>query len=130
VVVKYYRMNLNPAAVLAILLTIPFFWVGMTLQRRTQSRVLRLVFVLLGIVVAVPGFLLVAYYTHLFASARWFYAFRTTRYSEIRVCGLGWIAGSFYAGLDPETLGGKLFWPAALFAFVSVPFHQTCTRAN
>jgi len=115
-------MNLNPMAVAAILLTVPLFWVGMTLQRKTQSRLLRFLFVLVGIVIAVPGFLLVVYYTHLFDSARWFYAFRTSRFSEISVCGLGWIAGSFYSWLDPKTLGGKLFWPAALFAFVSVPF--------
>jgi hypothetical protein len=115
-------MNLNPVAVPAFLLTIPLFWVGMTLQRRTPSRVLRFLFLLVGMVIAVPGFLLVAYYTHLFDSAGWFYAFRTTRYSEIGVCGIGWIAGSFYSWLDPETRGGKLFWPAALFAFVSAPF--------
>ena len=112
-------MNLNPMAVAAILLTVPLFWVGMTLQRKTQSRLLRFLFVLVGIVIAVPGFLLVVYYTHLFDSARWFCAFRTSRFSEISVCGLGWIAGAFYSWLDPETLGGKLFWPAALFAFVS-----------
>jgi len=115
-------MNLNPMAVAAILLTVPLFWVGMTLQRKTQSRLLRFLFVLVGIVIAVPGFLLVVYYTHLFDSARWFYAFRTSRFSEISVCGLGWIAGAFYSWLDPETLGGKLFWPAALFAFVSFRF--------
>src|SRR5260370_33026525 len=122
-------MNLNPMAVAAILLTVPLFWVGMTLQRKTQSRLLRFLFVLVGIVIAVPGFLLVVYYTHLFDSARWFYAFRTSRFSEISVCGLGWIAGSFYSWLDPKTLGGKLFWPAALFAFVSVPFIKPVVRA-
>jgi hypothetical protein len=115
-------MHLNPDAVPAILLTIPLFWVGMTLQRRTQSRVLRFLFVLVGLVFAIPGFLLVAYYTHLLDSAGWFYVFRTRHYSEISVAGLGWIAGFFYSWLDPETLGGKLLWPAVLFAFVSVPF--------
>ena len=115
-------MNLNPAAVPAILLAAPLFWLGMTLQRRTQSRVLRLLVVLIGAVIAVPGFLLVAYYTHLFDSAGWFYAFRMTRFSEISMCGLGWITGFVYSWIDPETLGGKLFWPAALFALVSVPF--------
>src|SRR5229473_285122 len=76
-------MNLNPMAVAAILLTVPLFWVGMTLQRKTQSRLLGFLFVLVGIVIAVPGFLLVVYYTHLFDSARWFCAFRTSRFSEI-----------------------------------------------
>jgi len=100
----------------------------MTLQRKTQSRLLRFLFVLVGIVIAVPGFLLVVYYPHLFDSARWFYAFRTSRFSEISVGGFGWIAGAFYSWLDPETLGGKLFWPAALFAFVSFRFILTNSR--
>jgi len=100
----------------------------MTLQRKTQSRLLRFLFVLVGIVIAVSGFLLVVYYTHLVDSARWFYAFRTSRFSEISVCGLGWIAGAFYSWLDPETLGGKRFWPAALFAFVSFRFIPTNSR--
>ena len=94
----------------------------MTLQRRTRSRVLRFLFALVGVVIAVPGFLLVAYYAHLFDSAGWFYSFRTLRYSEISVSGLGWIVGFSYSSLDAETLGGKLFLPAALLAFVSVPF--------
>jgi hypothetical protein len=115
-------MNLNPAAVPAILLTIPLFWVGMTLQRRTQSGVLRSLFLVIGIVIAAPGFLLVTYYTHLFDNAGWFYTFRTLRFSEISLCGLGWIAGFLYSWLDPETMGGKVLGPAALLALVSVPF--------
>src|SRR5260370_36009478 len=112
-------MNLNPMAVAAILLTVPRFWVGMTLQRKTQSRLLRFLFVLVGIVIAVPCFLLVVYYTHLFDSARWFYTFRTSRFSEISVCGFAGITGSFSSWLDPWTLSGKLFCPAALSACVS-----------
>ena len=115
-------MNLNPVAIPAILLTVPLFWAGTASQRRTQFRVVRSLFLLVGIVTAIPGFLLVAYYTHFFDGAGWFYSFRTPRFTEISVCGLGWIAGWFYSRLDPETLGGKVSCLAALFVFVSIPF--------
>jgi len=90
-------------AVAAILLTVPLFWVGMTLQRRTQSRLLRFVFALLGIVVAVPGFLLVAYYTHLFDSAHDGSTLSAHRASAKSVCvGLDGFAGSSTPGSIPR----------------------------
>ena len=115
-------MSFNFAAIPTVALSGVLFVAGALTQRRVQSKAICTVLLLLGTVVALPGLLILLYYTHLCESPAWFYAFRTVPYAEISMCGLGWIVGYCYSLIAPEGTGEKAAWPIALFVLVSLPF--------
>lgn len=98
------------------------FWVALTLERKAQSRSVRMCLWGLAVVLALPGLLFALYYVHLFDNAAWFYNLRTVRYTELLGCGLGLAAGILHSWWQPESFGEKIAAPAALAALVMVPF--------
>jgi hypothetical protein len=98
------------------------FLLGVQVQRRVWSRAAAIIALVLGIAFAIPGLLILGYYTPFFGSPAWFYEFRTVPYSEITICGLGFVAGYFYSLIAPEGTGEKTIVPIALFVLVLIPF--------
>ena len=99
-----------------------FFWLGALLERARIASFLKISAWILGLVLAVPGLLLILYYIHLFDNAAWFYNLRVLPYTELSGCGLGFLAGMVHSWWQPESLGEKLAVPAVLLAMVLVPF--------
>jgi hypothetical protein len=115
-------MNFNLAAMPALLLTALLFWAGTSSRRRLISPAARWFLLIAALMIALPGSLMVLYYTHLLDNAKWFYDFRTLRYSEISICGLGFVTGFLYSWAEPESFGEKLVWLVGLFVVVCIPF--------
>jgi predicted double-glycine peptidase len=115
-------MQLNPAALFAILCAVALYRLGSFLEKKTVSRPGRACLIFVAIVLAVPGILFVLYYTHLFDSAAWFYRFRALPYTELVVGGTGLLAGVLNSWFAPESLGEKLAVPAVLAVLLIVPF--------
>ena len=115
-------MSFNFAAIPTVALAGLLFAAGSLVERRVHSRSARMVLLLLGIAAAVPGVTILLDYTHLFGNAAWFYNFRTAPYTEISMCGLGWILGYSYSLIAPEGFGARAVWPAGLLVLVAVPF--------
>jgi len=115
-------MHFNPLAVPTILCSAAFFWLGLVLEQKTNSPVVRRWLFFSGLVLAAPACVFVLYYAHLFDSAAWFYNLRTLRFTELSICGLGFIAGILHSWFQPEGWGEKLIAPVALLVLVFVPF--------
>ncbi len=77
---------------------------------------------LLASIPATPALVFALYYTHLFDSAAWFYAFRAAEWSELSAAGLGALAGAIHASLEPRTAREKLVVPVAAALVLSVPY--------
>ncbi|HET6930569.1 MAG TPA: cysteine peptidase family C39 domain-containing protein [Candidatus Acidoferrum sp.] len=105
-----------------ILLGIGLFWVGGKLWNGFQSRVARVVLLLVSCVLALPGVLYTLYYSHLFDRATWFYNLRIFPFSELFACGLGLLAGIIFAHLDLDSTVQKCAIPVGLAIFLSVPY--------
>jgi hypothetical protein len=116
-------MRGNPLAIVTLLLSAIFFIIGATMQRTAgvQSGIQRFFLGLTAIVFAIPGCLLVLFYTHLFDDAVWFYQFRAFPYTELTASGLGLAAGVVYSWFQPTSLGERIAIPAILLVLVSVP---------
>lgn len=84
---------MNPLFVPTLVGTLAFFFVGIWLSRRTQSRIQNLSLAAFSLISAVPAFLFVIYYTGILGEAGWFYSFRSSQGSEFLVCGAGLLAG-------------------------------------
>src|SRR5262245_13780971 len=105
----------------AVVGSVALFGLGRIVGRRaTGAPALRLAWAA-GAVAAVPGLLLVLYYTHLFDGAAWFYRFRALPGTELTAGGLGFVAGLAHARLSADS-AGKILVPIALALLVIVPF--------
>lgn len=77
-----------------------------------------------ALVTAVPALLFVAYYSHLFDRAIWFYEFRALPYSELSAAGLGWAAGMGMGRLQRRVFPHqskafvRILWGFAVFCLV------------
>jgi hypothetical protein len=107
-----------PALVCAFLL----FGLGAVISKKTTNPRKRIALLLAGVLLSIPGGLFIAYYTHFFDNAAWFYNFRALPGIEIAAAGLGFLAGITYTWLEPESLGEKVFLPGVLFILVLGPF--------
>ena len=115
-------MTFDFAAIPAVVSAGILFAAGAWAQRRVESRICRWLVLSLGIAAAIPGTLILLYYTHLFNTPAWFYAFRTAPYTEVTICGLGWIVGYCCSLIDPQGTGEKAVWPLGLIVLTSIPF--------
>ncbi len=115
-------MHMNPLAWPVLILAALTFWIGVRSEKALKRRPARVGFLILAGVLAIPGLLFVFYYTHLFDNAAWFYEFRTLRFTELLVSGMGLGAGFLYSLIQPESLGERLAIPATLFVLVAIPF--------
>jgi hypothetical protein len=115
-------MQGNPILIPSLLGASALFWAGLALERKSQSSPTKIALWSAGIVLAVPGILFAAYYTHLFDNAAWFYNLRTLPYSELAGCGVGFLAGLVHSWWQPETLGEKSVCPTVLFLVILIPF--------
>jgi len=114
-------MNINPLTLPTLFLTLVAFWIGKRAESKLSGRT-RVLAIVFGPVLAIPGLLYVLYYTHLFDSAAWFYNLRAARYTELLASGMGLIAGWLYSVVAPESIGEKLAIPTALVVLASIPF--------
>jgi|SRR5579863_896751 peptidase C39-like protein len=115
-------MLVIPFAMLTLLGTAVLFFCGSFLGKKAGSRLSKIVLLSIGIFLAGPGLLFVFYYTHLFDDAAWFYRFRILPFTEFLPAGLGLLAGVLNSWFEPESLGEKLVFPAALSVLVLIPF--------
>jgi enterochelin esterase-like enzyme len=85
--------TLNPLLFPTLLLAGVLFGIGFRFAlKSTRPRTL-LFGTGIALASALPALLFVAYYSHLFDRAIWFYEFRAIPYSELAAAGLGWTAG-------------------------------------
>jgi hypothetical protein len=78
-----------PTALLAAAL----FWLGTRVETKLTTPVPRLGFIVIAIVLALPGLLFAAYYTKLLGEPIWLYRFRALRGTELSAAGVGLLAG-------------------------------------
>ena len=83
-------MGINPWLVPVWLLTVGLFFLGRKWSGVAGNRVLWL---LVGLLAAVPGVLFVIYYTGILGEAEWFYRFRSWPGTELTAAGAGLLAG-------------------------------------
>ena len=112
----------NPLFIPTILGATIFFWVGVRLERKAQSKAMRYCLLVCGVLLAVPGLLFVLYYLHVLDDAAWFYNLRTLGCTELLASGLGFLAGIVHGWWQPESIGEKAAAPCALFILVLIPF--------
>lgn len=117
-----------PTALLAILL----FWAGMGAENRITSPRIRIVFILVAAIFAIPGFLFVFYYTKLLGQPTWFCEFRSWPYTELAGGGVGLLLGFVHQLRHKNpTLRRQLRLgtvPAILAVVVVVPFVKPIVR--
>ena len=112
----------NPLFIPTIFGAAIFFWVGVRLERKAQSKAMRYCILVCGVLLALPGLLFVLYYLHVLDDAAWFYNLRTVRYTELLASGLGLLAGIAHAWWQPESIGERAVAPGALFILILIPF--------
>jgi len=112
----------NPLFIPTVVGAVIFFGVGATLERKMQSKAMRVCLLLVAVLLACPGLLFVLYYLHLFDSAAWFYNLRTAQYTELFAAGMGFLAGVVHAWWEPESMAEKAAVPGVLFVLVLIPF--------
>ena len=118
----------NPLFFPVLLLASALFGLGFRFAlKSTRPRAL-LIGTGIALVSVVPALLFVAYYTHLFDRAIWFYEFRAVPYSELAAAGLGWTAGMGMGRLQRRVFRDQskgfvgFLWGVALFCFVLLLF--------
>jgi hypothetical protein len=69
------------------------FWLGTIAERKLAGQLCRRIFVIIAVILAIPGALFAIYYTKLMGEPIWFYEFRSMTGTELSAAGLGLIAG-------------------------------------
>jgi hypothetical protein len=83
---------INPYGIAATLGAIGFYWIGRLLAVGVDHKKSHLLLAI-SVVCAIPGFLISAYYLHLFDDWLWFYRFRAIEGSELTAVGFGLLPG-------------------------------------
>lgn len=113
---------MNPYFFPTLFLAGLLFWGGLNLFRRVRSRGL----VVLGMILAVPGFVIAAYYVRIFYEPLWLYWFRSQPLSELAGGGIGLIAGWLQHRREMNTTARRLispfFIPFMLVLCVAAPY--------
>ncbi len=117
-------MQVNPLLLPTVAGAAAFFCIGAKLETHLISRISRLYLWIFSTILAVPGILFIAYYSHLFDNAAWYYNLRTFYYTELAGCGLGLIAGVVHSWWRPEGLGERISVPVVLLVLVLIPFSK------
>ena len=106
--------NLNPICLPVLVLALALFGLGFRFALKSVSPRALLAGTGVALAAAVPAGLFVAYYTHLFDRAIWFYEFRAVPCSELSAAGLGWTVGMMIGRLQ------RRVFPNCSRAFVGI----------
>ncbi len=87
------EMGINPLFVPALITTVVLYLLGIATARLTESKGFRILGVLVGAALALPGIFDVLYYLHIFDNMPWYYEYRMLHWSELAAGGMGFLPG-------------------------------------
>jgi hypothetical protein len=84
---------INPYGIAATLGALGFYWIGRLLAKFVHDKKKSTLLLAISLASAIPGFLISAYYLHLFDHWLWFYSFRSIEGSELTAACFGLLPG-------------------------------------
>src|SRR4051812_43098792 len=110
-------MNINPTLGPTFMLSAIWFSIGFAAQKRIPRASWWV-----GAALAIPCFLAILYYVHLFDRSVWYYEARALRYADFAFAGIGFLGGVAYRWQLPETWLARIALPLCTTVVLFVPF--------
>lgn len=122
---NFMNMNVNPLIKSTFALAGILFFLGWLLIPRLRGR-LRQVFILAGVIAALPTALYLLFYLHDFGEPIFYYQFRALPYTEMLSAGTALLAGQLFRlrlGANPHRIiNFRVLYPILVLLLLPVPF--------